>query len=175
MGQLLASARSKHAVRRDEEFGDGIWRQLWFHGVFYKSKNYLCQIIEISFSILIFHRFFFFFNCTWISKQYSVLSEHKLSCIHEKVCNTLSLSAYTCSTADGSLILIISITQMICLFWPKIWKWILPIQWLSFSITFFLEILYAALACENWDKIMLFGCVIKNKPICLRYCSSCIL
>lgn len=59
------------------------------------------------------------------------------SCFHEKVCNTLSLSAYTCSTADGSLILIISITQMICFFWPKIWKWILPIQWLSFSITFF--------------------------------------
>lgn len=116
-----------------------------------------------------FSQMFFFFNCTWISKQYSVLSEHKLSCIHEKVCNTLSLSAYTCSTADGSLILIISITQMICLFWPKIWKWILPIQWLSFSITFFLEILYAALACcENWDKIMLFGCVIKNKPICLH-------
>lgn len=84
-----------------------------------------------------FSQMFFFFNCTWISKQYSVLSEHKLSCIHEKVCNTLSLSAYTCSTADGSLILIISITQMICLFWPKIGKWILPIQWLSFSITFF--------------------------------------
>lgn len=34
---------------------------------------------------------------------------------------------------------------------------------------FFFEILYAALACcENWDKIMLFGCVIKNKPICLH-------
>lgn len=105
-------------------------------------SNYRCKLcIKISFSILIFHRCFFFFNCTWISKQYSVLSEHKLSCIHEKVCNTLSLSAYTCSTADGSLILIrpISITQMICFFWPKIWKWILPIQWLSFFITFFLR------------------------------------
>lgn len=34
---------------------------------------------------------------------------------------------------------------------------------------FFFQILYAALACcENWDKIMLFGCVIKNKPICLH-------
>lgn len=144
MGQLLASARSKHAVRRNEEFGDGIWGQLWFHGVFYKSKNYLCQIIDANcaskfLSVFWFFTDFFFFNCTWISKQYSVLSEHKLSCFHEKVCNTLSLSAYTCSTADGSLILIrpISITQMICFFWPKIWKWILPIQWLSFSITFF--------------------------------------
>lgn len=37
-----------------------------------------------------------------------------------------------------------------------------------FFYNFFFEILYVALVCcENWDKIMFFGCVIKNKLICL--------